>query len=193
MAPEFDNDLNAIIEDIRSALLAAPLRADHPFRTAVFGTQGPSGPEMRTVILRETGETGLELDFHTDARSPKINQIRACPRVHWLFYDAARRVQLRIRGTAHVHWNDEIAAAAWAGVTAAQRRNYGTRQAPGTEAPAPDQIESLPADSPSIEAHFAVVRTLPNEIDYLELGADRHRRARFEPDGTRWRGTWIVP
>jgi hypothetical protein len=43
--------------------------------------------------------------------------------------------------------------------------------------------------------HFAVVRTVIDEIDWLHLHPEGHYRAhyRFEADQEQFAGTWIVP
>ena len=90
--------LDRVLDDC--SLEQGARRGKHPFHTGVLATTRPDGCELRTVVLRSVDSETRSLVVHTDARSDKVRQIRADPRVSWLFYDPRRKVQLRLRGEA---------------------------------------------------------------------------------------------
>jgi hypothetical protein len=120
---------------------------------------------------------------YTDARSDKAKQINQNPGVSWLFYDPGERRQVRLEGQGFIHTDDDIAEAEWAGTSEAHRRLYAG-PAPGF---APRQDQS-PARS-----HFAVIRCRVGAVDWLDLKAPGHRRARFTWRNGNWRADWIAP
>jgi pyridoxamine 5'-phosphate oxidase len=176
----------------------------HPFHLGVLSTLGRGGtPQSRTVVLRDAdGDRGL-LFCHSDARSPKVAEIDANPAVAWVFYDPARRVQLRIAGTARVHRaaaGDPLAIERWERSSRSSRRCYLAPRPPGAacDGPSPNLPPELlgrtpegDEDAPGL-VNFAVLATAAVEIDRLELHAHGHRRARFRL-GAAGRAEWIEP
>jgi hypothetical protein len=104
-----------------------------------------------------------------------------------------------LKASATAHFDDQVADDAWAKSSLSSRRCYLAPNAPGAicEQPSPNLPEHLLGRIPTLEeslsgrAHFAAVTTIVDEIDWLWLAADGHRRARFTRVGTEWRGSWI--
>lgn len=163
----------------------------HAFHTPVLATRTSSGdPDLRTVVLRRV-DRGLGLVCcHTDSRSQKVREIESSSRVAWLFYDPQSRVQIRAHGRCEVHQGpaDEMAREIWLKVHPDSRVCYWAPHAPSSAidgwesnqaADARDiaKIKPMPDDRPP--ATFAVLATVLDSIEWLELHHDGHRRIRF--------------
>ena len=195
--------LDEVHERVWERLSAAAEEPGHPLRLLTFGTVDDDTPQLRTVVLRETAPSARRLAFHCDRRSKKVTQIEANDRVAWLGWDPETGEQVRLHGTATVHREDKVADAMWAAESPRSLDVYMRSGTPGTPLDAPDDL--LPAtvtDEPVTEAdveegrqHFAVVRTVIDEIEWLHLHPEGHYRARFsvDTDGDAVDGTWIVP
>ena len=91
----------------------------------------------RVVVLRRVAAGERFIQCHTDRRAPKIAEIRADPNVHWLFYDAPSRLQLRVSATAEVLTEGPEFERAWLDSTLDARRCYLAPSAPGTDCTQP--------------------------------------------------------
>ncbi len=198
-------DLESLLERVLGALHEAVADPRHEWHMPVVATLDSHGnPTSRTVVLRHfaAGTPRPWLSFHTDARSPKAAQIRAQPRVAWLFYDRSTKVQLRVSTLATLHLGDALADQAWQGTTLSSRRCYLAPRPPSSVVPEPDP--NLPQafrrrlpDRQASEAGrhaFAVVRSEITELERLELHHDGHVRCRWRwaPDG-RIEADWLAP
>ncbi|PSQ97295.1 MAG: pyridoxamine 5'-phosphate oxidase [Bacteroidetes bacterium SW_9_63_38] len=195
--------LDEVRERVWRRLSKAADKPGHPLRLLTFGTVAADTPQLRTVVLREAVPAARRLAFHSDRRSQKIEHIRTNNRASWLGWDPETGEQVRLRGAATVHRDDEGADAMWREEAPRSLDVYRRTAVPGTPLDAPD--DALPAavkDAPITRAdvaegrtHFAVVRTIIDEIGWLHLHADGHYRARFtyDADAAAFEGTWIVP
>ncbi|CAH0268244.1 pyridoxamine 5'-phosphate oxidase family protein [Roseomonas sp. CECT 9278] len=162
------------------------------FHTPTLATRALDGaPSLRTVVLRRFDRAARVVSLHTDRRSPKAAEIAAEPRVALHGYDAGRQVQLRLAGAARLHVDGALVEAAWAASRATSRATYATAQGPGAPVPAPPPA---PRDTEAGRAHFAVVTLRIDALDWLQLAAEGHRRARFawDPAGVLSAG-WVAP
>lgn len=157
----------------RELAVAADLRG-HPWRTPSLATVSPDGlPDARTVVLREVDPDQERLVFFTDARSPKVAQLKAQPRGVLVMWSAELGWQLRIQVDCQVEVSGLAVASRWARL----------RSTPAAQ----DYLAPLPPGSPTDAApnglaareHFAVVQAQVLEMDWLELGVTGHRRARL--------------
>lgn len=178
----------------------------HPWNEGCFASvdaANPSSPipQVRTVILRNANATSRTIDFFTDCRSKKIEEL-ASVGVHaaasWLFYDSTSKIQLRIVGRTEVIDGPE-ADEAWNATPLFRRAAYLSLATPGTISDAGDPPDTSDrhvsqAESERGRENFRIVRTAVEEIDWLYLRDEGHVRARFEyaPDGT-FLCRWIVP
>lgn len=195
--------LEEVKERVWGRLAEAAEQPGHPLRLLTFGTVAEDTPQMRTVVLRETAPSARRLSFHCDGRSKKVSHIKTNDRVAWLGWDPETGEQVRLQGGATIHRDDDIADAMWASESPRSLDVYLRSGSPGTPLDAPDDL--LPeavkedavtrADVQEGRKHFAVVRTVIDEIEWLHLHADGHYRAQFAYDveTEAFDGSWIVP
>jgi len=180
------DDLAAILDEAWRLLARGAADPASPLRTPVLATVGLDGhPEARTVVLRAFDAVNRSLTFYTDARSPKVAELAADPRVSVVGYDPEAKVQLRLTGTATVAPGGE---AAWDAVRAHSRLDYAQAFAPGTPVASP-AIDALPSGFPN----FRVVTVTPGALDWLSLSPAGHRRARFVWGEGGVSATWLAP
>jgi pyridoxamine 5'-phosphate oxidase len=162
-----------------------------PFHTPTLATNGPGAPQLRTVILRRFLAASRQLEFHTDARSAKVPALLANPLVGLHIWDAARRVQLRLAGTAAL-LDAPAAAAIWRNLSATTQSTYAVNQAPGTPIAAPNAA-ARSLDATAAQACFRVVLVRIDELEWLHLAPSGHERARFSWAREVANATWLVP
>jgi len=182
-------DLPALIWQSLEAAVPQP---GHPLRTVALGTADDLLPGLRTVVLRAASGARRQLVFHTDVRGGKIRQLRRNPHTHWLFYHPAEKIQIHALGQAVIHHGNNIAREAWQKVPAENRMNYETEFAPGTRLPKMDTARPA-GETGAGFANFAVVATGVDQLEWLFLRPDGHRRAAFTWDGERFAGHWLAP
>jgi pyridoxamine 5'-phosphate oxidase len=170
-------------------------KAASPLHTLTLATQGVTGPEVRTVVLRDADEQAGAIVFHTDRRSGKLAQLANAAAVSCLFYDRARKLQIRLGGTATVHSDDPLAEDRWQRSRDNSRQCYRHARAPGDILHSDPHLREPPEKIPgSGREHFTAVRIAVEQFDWLYLRAGGHHRARFEKRGPgRWAGIWIAP
>ncbi|HKK48041.1 MAG TPA: pyridoxamine 5'-phosphate oxidase family protein, partial [Alkalispirochaeta sp.] len=133
-----DQELREIWDELEAGVAQGP----HPFHTAALATVGthsgtPVAAEVRTVVLRYVDREGWRVDLHTDLRSPKVAEIRANPAVSLLFYDAPGKRQLRAKGRATIHTQDDLTAARWETMRSQSRECYRAPGAPSSPVAGP--------------------------------------------------------
>lgn len=175
-----------ILKNIWKHLDLATLERHHPFHTPVFGTVCDNAPNLRVVVLRRFWRKTPRLAFHTHLGSPKISEIRANPNVSFAFYHPKEKLQLRIKGRATIHTNDDLAEEQWQATELFSRRCY-VGEAPTQESRKPTSglpgnlVDREPTreESETGKANFAVVAATIESIDCLELAVKGHRRSLF--------------
>jgi pyridoxamine 5'-phosphate oxidase len=187
-------DLNKVQENAWELLGQGVASRKHGFHHGYVATIGVSGlPRIRTVILRAANSSERTVRFHTDCRSQKCCDLQANPAVALVFYDEPGKIQVRIEGTANLHFDDEIADASWAAAQPLSKMTYGIMPKPGLAIEAHDLI-SMPQPKADVEwarKHFAVVQVQVQTLQWLYLKHDGQRCAVFDfSKGTR---TWTVP
>lgn len=185
-----DIDLGALHRVVWRALADAAADTGNAFRTACLGSMDARGPQVRLVVLREADAVARRLVCFTDRRSPKCLQISANPRVSWLFYDAGSGVQIRAWGRAVLDAESERASASWRATPAAARANYAASVPPGTPI---DEPFGARGEVERGRENFTVITCTVEEMDWLRIGEDGHRRARMTWDGSLWRSGWVAP
>lgn len=176
-----DTGLNALLETVWRHLTRGAADRKHPARHPTLATNGPDGPELRTLVLRRALEAAAALDLQSDALSPKVAQITADPRVALHVWLPKPRIQIRMRATAGILPGDP---SVFANLPPEAQANYQGRK-PGTPLTDP---EPEPQEG---SARFIRITCALTEIDTLVL-AEPHQRALYRrSDG--WSGTWIAP
>lgn len=176
----------ALWQTVAAELVAAAASARHPLHLLTVATVDASGaPHARTVVLRGFDAADREVRFHTDIRSPKVEQIGVDGRVALHWYDPARRLQIRIPAVAIIHHGDALAQAAWKASQPMSRACYTTGESPGT------LLETVPpappppaADDDRGLAAFAVISCRFESMELLSLHASGHERIRLRLTGT---------
>ena len=194
-------DLETLPAQLWRDLEASVTDATSPFRTPVFGTTNLFECAMRIVVLRRADSTKRQIITYSDARAQKVHQLKLCEQAHWLFYDPARRVQLRISAGTMVHRNDRIAAEHWQSLPVASRRTYCANLPPGTDIHAPGDAIDPALKLPTVTkkqleigyANFAVLVSTVDQIEFLQLADEGHMRAVFNWTAVAWTGLWLVP
>jgi pyridoxamine 5'-phosphate oxidase len=207
-------ELSDLEPTIWTELIAASRDKAHPWRVMALATlDGEGHPQARHVILREVLSDHRLVRFYTDSRSPKVDQIRCLDRGTLLMWNPQRGWQLRLMVKLTVDDSGPEVNARWkrlAQSPAAQ--DYLSPLPPGMPVPEPpswgtspnaleDGRSTTPADRSratdvavgaltAIErGHFAMVKAQVLTIDWLELHAQGHRRARWQQ--SQWK--WVVP
>lgn len=172
------------LADIEAAVwreLGLAVRAkDHAWRVAVLATVDGEAADARNVVLRDFDAASRTLLIYTDARSPKAHQVAAHPRGMLVLWSAALGWQLRLPVALTLETSGLRVSSRWARLKltpAAQ--DYLSPLPPGAP------LGSVPPQRESRE-HFAVLAAQVQSVDWLELHAQGHRRARFDAAGAAW-------
>lgn len=172
------------------------------FYTGVLGTQTATGVSLRTVVLREADPVEKTLICYSDVRAAKVQEIRQQARVSYLFWDSEKKIQLRLTGKAAIHASDPLAHKYWEGTSLSNRRSYLAIATPGAQQLKPssglpeglDSREPTQEESERGKSNFAVIITHIEQIDWLFLNNNGHRRASFTyQTGKLISLSWITP
>lgn len=187
--------IESLPEIVWSLLQPACDNPAHPLSCGQLTSSSSQGSQARIVILRDISPASNELLCHTDARSPKVAQLRADARVCWLFYDHVQRVQLRLMGTATCHHQDEIARDLWSRARPATQQLYLAPHAPGAASAAPSHNQPAEEEVP-VEAglaNFIAIRTRIASLDLLQIRPEGNLRAEALWADGRWHCSWVHP
>lgn len=155
----------------------------HPWRAMLLASVDGDSADARIVVLRDIDEANRQLIFYADSRSPKVAQLRQHPRATLVGWWAQQRWQLRLRVTASIETAGLEVSSRWARVKLSSSSNdYLGALPPGTP------VDRFQPERGSRE-HFAVVTAQIDEMDWLELHPDGHRRARLAGEAS----TWLAP
>ena len=179
--------LDGIEADCWRLLQAAVQDRSCGWRLPALATFLNNEVRQRTVVLRKVNVQSRRIFVHTDIRSPKYNSILSNPNVSWLFYDAARQVQLQLTGPATVHTDADIADRIWRDEPESSLRAYLAPHVPGSVRPAPesnlpDDVEQRIPERDELStarANFAVISCEVGAADWLLLRPNGNLRARF--------------
>ena len=156
---------------------------EHPWRVMTLATVDGDRADARSVVLRDVDEAARTVTFYTDARSAKVAQLRAHPRATLVGWWPKPGWQLRLRVTLSLHTAGLDVSSRWAQVKLSpSAQDYLAALPPGTP------VDRFQPERGSRE-HFAVVNAHIDEMDWLELHANGHRRARLAGDAS----TWLTP
>jgi pyridoxamine 5'-phosphate oxidase len=191
--------LTDLDKDTWNRLVNGAVKSRDPLHTPCVATHSGNDISLRTVVLRKAIAETKELRFHTDTRSKKWQELVINPSISALFYDAADRIQIRVKGRAELQFNNDIIAAAWLKTSLSSRRCYLTNFDPSsfTDNPTsglPDHIEQenfTLEESEMGYQNFGIVVIQVQNIDWLWLHHAGHRRAYFDyVSGT---FSWMIP
>lgn len=174
-----------IEQAVWQALQAAVSDRQHPWRTPVLATVAAEGgdalPDARTVVLREIDLAQRQLMFFTDARSPKVAQLRQQPLGTLVFWSAPLGWQLRCRVRLAAEVEGLAVSSRWARVKVSPAaQDYLSPLAPGS------RLDGAPAIDHAQRGSFALLSARVERVDWLELHPLGHRRAVFGDGPARW-------
>jgi hypothetical protein len=174
------DSLAAIEAALWRELAAAPRDASHPWRTPVLATTDGEIGDARTVVLRETDAAHGRLCLFSDTRAPKVAQLAAHPLGTLVFWSAALSWQLRLRVQLQAVTDGLAVSSRWTHLKLSPgAQDYLSALAPGS---ALDNAIGARGE----RAHFALIVASIASIDWLELHAQGHRRARFASGAATW-------
>ena len=185
----FYNDLPQTLEKAWLLLEDAARNRHSPMYTPLLVSSGEDQTaRARTVVLRDTVRTTRELRIHTDSRSAKIEELHRQPTCQVLAYHPVQKIQLRLDATATIHQENDVAREIWAQMPLSSRRCYLAQEAPGSRAinptsGLPTDLENRIPNAAESEAGFccfAAVIIKVEQLEWLYLAAQGHRRAQFD-------------
>tara|TARA_Y100000589_G_C27054261_1_gene588588 strand:- start:114 stop:731 length:618 start_codon:yes stop_codon:yes gene_type:complete len=201
--PKFYNDLEETKKEILSLLFQGVKKRKSNFHNTILNTVGLNQkPESRTVVLRGFSANELSIKIHSDVRSKKISEIKKNENVSLVFYDPQKKIQLRIRGFAKIK---EAELDSWKNLNTWSRRCYLTTLAPGmvTENPSSGFPENFESNAPTFDEsekgfkNFSVIKILIDQIEWLFLASQGHRRALYsvirKKSKIDIKSKWLVP
>jgi 3-hydroxyisobutyrate dehydrogenase len=191
--------LTDLEKDTWNRLVNGAVKSRDPLHSPCVATHSGIDISLRTVVLRKAIPETNELRFHTDTRSKKWQELTLNPSISALFYDAADRIQIRVKGRAVLQFNNDITAAAWQKTSLSSRRCYLTNFDPSSfvdnpTSGLPDHIEQENFTLEESEIgfnHFGIVSIQVQNIDWLWLHHAGHRRAYF--DYVSGSFSWMIP
>ncbi len=198
----YRDNLEAVLTDIWRRLVRGKADRRSAFHTPIVSTVSPIGvPEQRVMVLREVNQARGMMRFHTDQRTAKCASLASNTAVSVLGYDVGAKVQIRITGSGRIETQGDVADHAWLSSAPSSRRCYLAEAAPGALSAIPTSglpvaVEVRVPDIAETEAgriNFAVLMIEIDQLEWLYLAHDGHRRARFVRHGDDWHGDWLIP
>ena len=201
--PKFYNCLEETKREIFSLIFQGVKKRKSKFHNVVLNTISlESKPEARTVVIRNFCRDELTLNIHSDKRSKKIMEIKKNNNVSLNFYDDQKKIQLRVRGKATIKNSKKKS---WDELSNWSKRCYLTTDTPGKIIS--DPTSGFPekfADAPPCHdeseigfINFALIKIFINEIEWLFLSTQGHRRALFKINRNNSKiditSKWMVP
>jgi pyridoxamine 5'-phosphate oxidase len=177
-------------EEIWKTLVRATVDKKHPWRVVGFSTSGPTGPQVRSVILRGASTAERKLVFFTDSRSQKMADIAHDNRVALLFWNARNNTQLRVCGNAAPEASELTVNSHWDRIPEFARKDYATLSAPGTALHTAEGGVELSL----ARANFTVLNVLVEQMELLQLDRNGHIRVMLALNSAGgWMETGLVP
>ncbi|MFM9874577.1 MAG: hypothetical protein ACKVQS_14070 [Fimbriimonadaceae bacterium] len=196
-----NEDQKLMFDSAWAELLSAVTARKHGFHLAVVANSTTTGPDARTVVLREADLESRTLGFHSDIRSRKFEHLSTGEILAWVFHCPFLKLQIRALGTCSILDSGELWEKAWHETILLSRRCYLAQVAPGkrVEEPSGGFPHYLRDREPTLEEselgkkNFCVVSTVIDELDIYSLEFTGHRRCHFAYDYNQWDAIWRVP
>lgn len=155
-------------------------------------------PQARMMVLRRTDSARRLLEFHTDIRSAKWQELAVNPAATVLGFCSQSRLQLRLQGYFKRYEPEStLAAQAWETLSVWTRSSYSGGP-PGDESLfSRDQTQHAENedDGEAGRHHFGVLVFQAESLDWFRLERDNNRRARltYSAKGSLTSFTWVNP
>lgn len=177
-------EINNIYQSELKYLENAIKKSTNSYHTFTLSSLNGKYPESRTVVLRGVSFDPLKIYFNTDYRSPKIQQLRNNNHCSALFYDKSRKVQLRFKCQALLHYQNNIAKGIWDSTALQSRKCYMGPHPPSK--PLDEWHPNIPLEYTKTDPdeehskegyiNFIHVELEIIQADLLQLHHDGHRR-----------------
>ena len=191
-----------IFEEIKTNLTRGVKDRKHAFHNPVFcNVDQDGGVDSRVVVLRKFDPINMILNFHTDYRSPKVSNLKQNNKSMFVFYDHKLKIQMRIKTTSIINYQNEIAKEMWDKTKLLSRKCYLTSKDPSSLTTLPEDgiPEHLIGKEPEFEEsekgykNFTVIENKINEIDWLYLEISGHRRLNLLFQNNKPQFQWLIP
>ena len=191
-----------ILEEIKTNLTRGVKDRKHAFHNPVFcNVDQDGGVDSRVVVLRKFDPINMILNFHTDYRSPKVSNLKKNNKSMLVFYDHKLKIQMRIKTTSIINYQNEIAKEMWDKTKLLSRKCYLTSKDPSSLTSLPEDgiPEHLIGKEPGFEEsekgykNFTVIENKINEIDWLYLEISGHRRLNLLFQNNKPQFQWLIP
>ncbi len=158
--------------------------SSNPYHTFTLSSLNGVYPESRTVVLRGVDFDPLRIYFNADYRSPKIQELTKNHFCSALFYDRKRKIQLRFKCQAVLHYQNNISRKIWSNTVLQSRKCYMGPHSPSKSLDEwhpnipLEYLKTDPDKEHSKEGYinFAHVELKIMESDLLQLHHDGHIR-----------------
>ena len=195
------NEFKEIYEKIEQSMSNALKNSAHPYRTFSLASLDDKMPSLRTVVLRNFSIDDRFFDFHSDVRSPKINQLKKNNKFSALFYSSQKKIQLRFKGAVKIFHKNSITKQRWENITPSSKRCYMGPFSPSESLEEyhpniPDDVKfKNPSDQESSVGYnnFVIIRCQFHEIDFLKLKYSGHQRCKFIFKKENVKVNWVAP
>jgi len=161
-------------------LVRASHEQDHDWHVLTLATLEGERAAARSVVVRQALPDKQRVIFFCDSRSAKVAQMRLSPLGTLVAWSPKLAWQLLLEVDLQVADSGLEVTSHWARVKLSpSAQDYLAALPPGTP------VDRYTPERASRE-HFSVVTAAVTAVDWLELHADGHRRARFDAQGARW-------
>lgn len=189
------DSLENIFQTVKHELHRGALDPKHPFRYVSLATHSQSEIDLRYVVLRKLDKE-LNFYFFSDHRTTKVEQIKNNPDIALLLYHPGKRIQVRIKGHAEIHSQNELSESFWSTVQGEAQKAYNSIIPPGGIIPYPKGAYEWAEDMN--DTFFSVIKINPYQIEALQLNGLTHVRARYKKtekmnDNDCWSSEWMAP
>ncbi|MBW4693357.1 MAG: pyridoxamine 5'-phosphate oxidase family protein [Lyngbya sp. HA4199-MV5] len=156
-------------------------------------------PANRTIVFRGFLDDSNQLQFVTDARNAKADQIDRCPWGEACWYFPKTREQFRLSGALCLVKADHTDSALqkarqalWQSLSDTARTQFAWAY-PGKPQMNKDGFNVSTPDATTPLPHFCLLLLDPQEVDHLELRGDPQNRWLHQHDGSSWSVQAINP
>ena len=202
MSTSSKENTHEIFEEIKTNLTRGVKDRKHAFHNPVFcNVDQDGGVDSRVVVLRKFDPINMILNFHTDYRSPKVSNLKQNNKSMLVFYDHKLKIQMRIKTTSIINYQNEIAKEMWDKTKLLSRKCYLTSKDPSSLTSLPEDgiPEHLIGKEPGFEEsekgykNFTVIENKINDIDWLYLEISGHRRLNLLFQNNKPQFQWLIP
>ncbi|RAP31857.1 hypothetical protein DID75_05750 [Candidatus Marinamargulisbacteria bacterium SCGC AG-410-N11] len=174
------SDSTEILNEVNKLMDIGVDSSRHPFHQCYFASHNKSDIELRTVVLRRWNLNRRSIIFHTDIRSPKVEQVRSNPSTSLLFYSKEDLLQVRFKAKSHIHTNNRLSAFMFSKTTKNQQQCYKSINAPSTKISKENHLSGANLKNPI--NNFSVCVSNFNQMEVLFLNHKKHIRILYEWD-----------